>query len=180
MKRIQTRTLTTLAVLTAFSVILMLLIRFPMFAAYLEYEPMDIPILIAGFAYGPLAGLAVTLVSSLIQGFLVSFSVGSWVGIVMHFIATGTFVTVASLIYRRKHSLMGAVIGLVAGTLAMAAIMVPANLIFTPLFFGGTAKDVLPLLLPVIIPFNLVKAGINSVVTFAIYKPLRRYLIRNK
>ncbi len=74
---------------------------------------MDIPILIAGFAFGPLAGLAVTLVSSLIQGLTVSSAVGGWVGVLMHFIASGTFVTVASIIYRRKHNLLGAVIGLI-------------------------------------------------------------------
>ncbi len=52
-------------------------------AAFLEYEPMDVSILIAGFAFGPLAGLAVTAVSSVIQGVTVSAAVGGWVGILM-------------------------------------------------------------------------------------------------
>lgn len=176
----RTRMLTTLSVLTALSIVLMLFVRFPIFpsAAYLEYEPMDIPILIAGFAYGPLAGLLVTLVSCLIQGLTVSSAVGGWVGILMHFIASGTFVTVASLIYRRKHSLLGAIIGLIVGALSMAAIMVPANLIITPAFYGTPIEVVKPMLLPIIIPFNLIKAGINAAVTFAIYKPLRRIIIK--
>lgn len=178
----RTRMLTTLAVLTALSIVLMLFIRFPIFPAapYLEFEPMDIPILIAGFAFGPLAGLAVTLVSSLIQGLTVSSAVGGWVGVLMHFIATGTFVTVASVIYRRKHSLLGAIIGLVAGVLSMAAIMVPANLLITPAFFGVPIDAVKSMLLPVIIPFNLIKAGINATVTFIIYKPLRRFIIKGR
>ena len=174
------RMLTTLSVLTALSIVLMLFVRFPIFPAapYLEYEPMDIPILISAFAYGPLAGLIVTIVSCLIQGVTVSAAAGGWVGILMHFIATGTLVTVASLIYRRNHSLKGAIIGLISGTVAMAAIMVPTNLIIQPLFYGTPAEAVKVLIWPIIIPFNLIKAGINSVVTFIIYKPLRRVIIK--
>jgi len=176
----KTRTLTTLSVLTALSIILMLFIRFPIFPAapYLEFEPMDIPILIAGFAYGPVAGLAVTLVSSLIQGLTVSSAVGGWVGVLMHFIASGTFVTVASLIYRKKRDMAGAAIGLAAGVIAMAAIMVPANLVITPAFYGTPVEVVKSMLIPVIIPFNLIKAGINAAVTLVIYKPIKRFLIK--
>ncbi len=176
----RTRMLTTLSVLTALSIVLMLFIRFPIFPAapYLEYEPMDIPILIAGFAYGPIAGLVVTVVSCLIQGLTVSSAVGGWVGILMHFIATGTFVTIASLIYRRKHSILGAVIGLLAGVISMAAIMIPANLIITPAFYGTPVDVVKSMILPILLPFNLIKAGINAAVTFVIYKPLRRFIIK--
>lgn len=182
MKKIMsTKKLTTLSVLTAFSIVLMLIIRFPIFPAapYLEYEPMDIPILIAGFAYGPVAGLAVTLVSSVLQGLTVSSAVGGWFGVLMHFIATGTFVTTASLIYRKNHSMKGAIVGLIAGTIAMAAIMVPVNLVLTPIFYGTPVEVIKPLLLPVIVPFNLIKAGINAIVAFFIYKPLRKYVIKS-
>jgi riboflavin transporter FmnP len=170
--------LTTLSVLTALSIVLMLFVRFPIFpaAAYLEYEPMDIPILIAGFVYGPLAGLSVTVVSSLIQGLFISTT--GWVGVLMHFIATGTLVTIASIIYRRKHSILGAIIGLIAGTVAMAAIMIPTNLIIQPAFYGTPVEVLKPLIWPVLVPFNLIKAGINSAVTFIIYKPLRRFVIK--
>lgn len=175
----KTKMLTTLAILTALSIVLMLLIRFPLFASYLEYEPMDIPILIAGFAYGPLAGLAVTAVSCLIQGITVSAAVGGWVGILMHFIATGTLVTVSSVICRRNFTIKSAILGLIIGTLSMTAIMIPANLIIQPAFYGTPVDAVIPLILPVLIPFNLVKAGINSVVAFIIYSPLKKYVIKD-
>lgn len=175
-----TKRLTTLSVLTAFSIVLLLLIRFPIFPAapYLEYEPMDVPILIAAFVYGPLSGLLVTAISSVLQGITVSAAAGGWVGILMHFISTGTLVTVASLIYRRQHSMKGAVIGLIAGTLSMAAVMAVANLTITPAFYGTPVEAVKTMLLPIIIPFNLIKAAINSTVTFVIYKPLRKLLIK--
>ncbi len=172
------RLLITLSLLTALSIVLMLLIRFPIFpsAPYLEYEPMDVPILIAGFAFGPVAGLTVTVISSLIQGLSVS-SASGWIGILMHFISTGTLVTVASLIYKKKQTIWGAVIALVCGTIAMAAVMIPANLIFTPIY-GPPVEVVKSLILPILIPFNLIKAGINSAVTFVIYKPLRHLVIK--
>lgn len=85
-----------LTMLSALSVILMLLIRFPLIPAamFLEYEPGDVPALIAAFLFGPIGGLMVTAVVSLIQAFTVSAG-SSWIGAVMHFIATGTMVVVA-------------------------------------------------------------------------------------
>ena len=53
----KTRKLTVMAMLVAISVVLVYLIHFPIFpaAAFLEYDPADIPILIGAFAYGPVA-----------------------------------------------------------------------------------------------------------------------------
>src|SRR5512137_640706 len=86
-----TRQLTTLAMLAALSIILVWLVRFPIFPAapYLEYDPADIPILIGTFVFGPFAGLLLTAVTSLIQGMTVSSSSGFY-GIIMHMAATGT------------------------------------------------------------------------------------------
>ena len=62
----KTRKLTTMSVMTALSVILVAMIHFPIFpaVAFLEYDPADVAILICGFAFGPGAGIAVTLVAS--------------------------------------------------------------------------------------------------------------------
>ena len=92
----------------------------------------------------------------------------------MHFLATGTFALLAGTIYRRRHTRGGAALALVAGVLAMTAVMVGCNLIFTPIFMGTPIDAVIPMLLPVIVPFNLVKAGINAAVTYLVYKPVAR------
>ena len=68
-----------------------------------------------------------------------------------------------------------AVIGLLAGTCAMAAAMVVANLFITPAFMG-VERAVVWQLMPFIVAFNLVKAGINSVVTFLLYKRISPFL----
>ena len=97
--------------------------------------PADIPILIGTFAFGPAAGILITVVTALLQGFTVSAASGLY-GILMHIIATGTYVLVAGFIYKFHKGKKSAVIALIAGTLAMTAIMVPANLTITPYFMG--------------------------------------------
>ena len=59
----------------------------------------------------------------------------------------------------------------------MVAAMAVLNLLLTPLYMGASVKDVLGMLLPVIIPFNAIKAGINAVVTFVLYKAIHKVII---
>lgn len=56
----------------------------------------------------------------------------------------------------------------------MTVVMVFCNLIFTPIFMDTPIEAVIPMLLPVIIPFNLLKAGVNGIVTYFVYKPIAR------
>ena len=67
-----TKKLTVLAMLTALSAVLITLVHFPLFpaAAFLQYDPADVVFLIGAFAFGPLAGLVVTVIASAIQAFL--------------------------------------------------------------------------------------------------------------
>jgi riboflavin transporter FmnP len=175
-----TRNLVIMAFFVAISVALAYFVHFPIFpaATYLQYDPADISILVGAFAFGPLAGVILTVVASAIQAFLI---VGDGIyGFLMHAIATSTLVVVASLIYRYKHTIVGGIIGLVSGTVAMGGVMVIANHFITPLFLGVPASAVDPILLPIILPFNLIKAGINSTVTFIVYKAVSRYIVHGE
>ena len=180
MQKISVRALVTMAIMAALSIALVAVIHFPIFPAapFLEYDPADIPILIATFAFGPLAGLAVTAVACVVQGVTVSAQSGVY-GIIMHLISTGSYVLVAGLIYHFKRSRLGAGLGLACGVLASAAVMAAANLVITPIFMGAPREAVLAMLLPTIIPFNLIKAGANGAVTFLLYKPISK-LIKGK
>ena len=55
--------------------------------------------------------------------------------------------------------------------------MVIANHFITPLFMGVPVEMVDAMLLPVILPFNLIKAGVNSLITFLVYKTISRHVI---
>ena len=170
-----------MAMFVAISIVLVWLIHFPIFpsAAYLEYDPADIPILIGTFAYGPLAGIVLTVIAAGIQGFTVSAASGVY-GIIMHVLATGSLVITAGLIYRYKKTRAGAAIGILAGGAVMAAVMCIANLIVTPHFLGAPVEAVKAILLPIIVPFNLIKVGINGAVTFLIYKTVSRFIKTEK
>lgn len=67
--KMTTRQMVGMAMLAAISIAFVSVIHFPLFpaAAFLEYDPADIPILIGTFAYGPIAGFLLTVVVSLIQ-----------------------------------------------------------------------------------------------------------------
>lgn len=168
--------LAKMGMLVAISVILVYLIHFPIFPAMavLEYDPADIPIFIGTFAFGPLAGFTLTVITAVIQGLTVS-AAGGWFGIVMHILATGSFVLVAGLIYRTNKTRKGAMIAMAAGTLTMTAVMAGANIVLDPIFYGMPVEGVYAML-PFIIGFNFIKAGANSIITFLLYKRISRFL----
>lgn len=170
--------LAKMAMLVAISIVLVMIIHFPIFpaVAFLEYDPADIPILIGTLLSGRVAGILLTVITSLIQGFTVSMASGAY-GIIMHILATSALVTVAGIIYRKHKTKKRAVIGLAAGSLAMVVVMFFANMIITPLFMGLPLEAVMSLM-PFILLFNFVKAGINSIVTFVIYKRISPFLHR--
>ena len=171
------RKLTTLSMLAALAVVLVAFIHFPLIPAapFLEYDPADVPILIGTFLYGPWVGLGLTVVVSVIQGVTVSAASGP-IGILMHILATGAFVALAGVIYRRRHTRRGALAALCAGAVARTLVMCACNLVFTPLFLGQAVGDVIAMLIPAIIPFNLLYAALNSAAVLIVYKPVSSFL----
>ncbi len=180
MQKNNIRKLAVMAMLVAVSVMLVYLIHFPLFPAapFLEYDPADIPILIGAFTYGPIAGLILTIVASAVQALTVSAQSGLY-GFLMHIISTSALCITAGTIYKFKHTRLGAGIALICGTLAMGFVMLFANHLITPIFMGVKTEIVDTMLFTVFLPFNLLKAGINSLITFFIYKTISVHLIKN-
>ncbi len=176
--REKTVRLAKMGMLVAISIVLVYFIHFPIFPAvpFLEYDPADISILIGTFAFGPLAGILLTVVTSVIQGVTVSAASGLY-GIIMHVISTSVLVLVSGLIYKYNKTRKGAVIALLCGVAAMTLVMIGANMIITPLFMG-VPRNIVWSLMPFIAGFNAIKAGINSVVTFLLYKRISGFLHR--
>ena len=166
-----------MAMLTALSIVSLYVIRMPLIPAapFLEYDAADIPVLIGSMLLGPVHGMIILLAVCLIQAITVSASSG-WIGFVMHFAASGVLVLISSNIYKRKKTSKSLVAGLSAGSLAMVLAMIPLNLVFTGIFLGEGTQAVAQMLIPAILPFNILKAVINSVATFAIYTPISKVL----
>lgn len=174
--RISTRQIATLALLTAFSVILTHpSLRFPIFpmAPYLKYEFGDIPIFIATIMYGMPSGLLITFLASIIQGFTTSSSTGIW-GIIMHILSTGVFVVVIAMFRRLGRKKYQIILGMVVAIIVSSLFMVLLNYLITPLYTNQSREDVAKLLLPIILPFNMIKYTGNSVVTMLLIFPLQK------
>ena len=91
---------------------------------------------------------------------------------------TGLLAVVAGSMYRHKKSKKEAVIALIVGVIAMTAMMCVANYYITSMYMGVDRSVVAAMLVPVIIPFNLLKGGINALVTFLVYKRISPFLHR--
>lgn len=172
--------LAKMAMLVAISVVLVLLIHFPIFppVAFLEYDPADIPILIGGMAFGPIVGAVLTVVTAVIQGVTVSAASGIY-GIIMHIIATLALVLTSSIIYSKHKTKKRAIIGLALGCAAMVFVMFFANMLITPAFMGVPLPELMKLMVFILL-FNLIKAVINSAVSFLLYKRISPFLHSNE
>ena len=168
--------LSLMAMYAAISVLAIIFIRIPIIPAtpFLVYDMADIPIILATLTLGLPAGILVLLAVCLIQAFLLGGD--QWVGLVMHFVSTGAMVVIFSAICQHKPTIPRLIISAAAATIAMTAVMIPLNLIFTGIFMGAGTQAVIGMLIPAIIPFNLLKAGINSAVTFAVFLPISKVL----
>ena len=162
--------ITTMAMLVALSIVSLNFIKFPLIpsAPFLEYDCADVPAILAGLIFGPVQGLTVLLLTCVIQAFTFSASSGV-IGLIMHFCASATLVLIPSLVGKKYKSTKALVASLAVATVAMTIIMIPLNLVFTGIFLGTGVKNVVSMLIPAIIPFNFIKAAINSAASFLIF-----------
>ncbi len=168
------RTIVLLGMLTAISYILSVVIHIPMFADYLTYTPSDVPVAIAGFVLGPPAAVFVAFAESFIEGITISHT--GFIGGLMNFISTIGFAGTAGLVYKKYPSTKGMVLGLGLGMAAMTILMLLWNYGLTPIYLGVPRNVVAGMLVPVFLPFNLVKSGLNAIFTFFLYKALKHVL----
>lgn len=179
-KSIKARDLTILALLAAVAYVVMYLSKLiPVnVLGFLNFDLKDVIICIAGFLFGPLAAAGISLVVSLIEMVTVS-STGLW-GLLMNVLSTCAFACMAAWFYQRNRTIKGAIVGLVIGAVLMAAVMLLWNWLITPIYMHTPREKVVPLLIPIFLPFNLIKAGINGTLTVLLYKPIVNALRKAK
>ncbi|MFO7635718.1 MAG: ECF transporter S component [Clostridia bacterium] len=188
-KKITTAWLVRVALLGAVASVLMFLeISLPFVPPFLKLDFSDIPAFLAGFALGPLAGVMVLLIKNVVHGFTASWSF--FVGELANFLIGLSFVLPASLIYARNKNRKSALVGMVVGGLVMTVFAALANYFaLIPLYatvlgipvevIVGMSKEMNPaivdlktLVLIGIMPFNLFKAFVNTLIVMLIYKRL--------
>lgn len=139
-------------------------------AGFLTFDLKDVVIAIGGFIFGPLSALAISVVVSLIE--MVTVSGTGPVGLLMNVLSTIAFVCPAAFLYKRRHQVSSAVFGLVLGGLLMTGVMLLWNYLITPLYLTLPREKVAEMLVPVFLPFNLIKALMNGALTMLLYKPV--------
>ena len=169
MKKTNVRQMTMTAVLAALAFAAVALIRIPV-VMFLSYEPKDVVITIGGFLFGPLTAFVISVLVSFVE--MITISSTGWIGLIMNILSTCCFSCLAAYIYKKKKTLTGAVTGLLSGCVLMTAAMLLWNYLITPLYMGYPREAVAAMLLPVFLPFNLIKGGINGVLILLLYKPL--------
>ena len=140
---------------------------------FLSLDAGDVIIVLASFIFGPLSGVAISLISALVS-FTYS-GTGPW-GALMDFVSSAAFAFVASWLYTRHRSFKWAIIGIYSSVLVTTLVMIPMNILVTPIYTGAPLKMVMELIPPLLLPFNFVKALFNGGVALMIYKPLVKAL----
>lgn len=167
--RWSTKQLVTMALMCAISILLSF-IEFPIMpaASFLKLDIALVPSSVVGFAYGAGPGVLVGIVSAVAHGAIT----GNWVGCLMNIIVTIAFIVPASAIYKRNRTFKGAVIALVVATICLVVGAIIANLIVDPLFYGMPFETVAGLVVPAILPFNVIKGVVISILTALVYKSI--------
>lgn len=176
-------------ILAAMATVLMFL-EFPLpFLApgFYKLDFSEVPVLIGSFALGPLSGVLIELLKNLLK-FLITGSSTAGVGELSNFLTGCVFILPAALFYRVKKTRRGALLGLLLGGALFVAVGAVANyFVLIPLYsqlYGlpldvivgmGNAihpaiTDLRMLVLLAVVPFNLVKATLDAVITFFLYK----------
>lgn len=193
-----------IAVIALFSTLsgILYIFGFPIAAAFpwwLELNFSDIPALIGTFTLGPLSGAIIVFVKIVIK-LLFKPSTTLFVGELADFLIGCAFVVPAGIIYKRKRTFRGALMGMSVGSLCSVACSILANwLILVPFYlmlvFNG---DWAPLLDPMqklfpsctvesfytfylwcsVLPFNVMRCLIAILVTLPVYKHISRAVNR--
>lgn len=177
----KTKKLTRVAMLSALAFAAVLFIKIPM-VLFLEYDPKDVIITIGGFIWGPSTSFAVAIVTAFVE--FLTISEDGIIGLIMNIISICSFCCTAAFIYKKDRTLRGSIIGLITGTIVLTAVMIVWNYLVTPIYMGIPRSEVVKLLAPAILPFNLIKGGIDSAIILLIYKPivsaLRRTVLKSE
>lgn len=174
--RMDTKTITSLAMLTGVSVVIAWMSKLMPPVMFLDFDFKHVAVCIGGFTFGPMAALIIGVMSSLIE--MLTFShTGPW-GFLMNALGTCSFCCTASWFYKSHRTKKGAVVGLSLGLVCMVAVMLLWNYLVTPLYMTGASGElvsratVAAMLPTVFFPFNLAKGGMNMAATLLLYKPV--------
>jgi len=189
-----TKQIVRVAVFGALSGIFYIFIKFPVpfFPSFLEFHFDEVPAFIASFAYGPISGILVLLIKTLIK---LPFTKTLGVGELSDLIYSAAFILPAALIYKRHRNFKGVFTGLLIGTVFQLAISLISNVyVMIPFYMKvmelpeaaiiGMCKAANPNITNVgwsygllaVLPFNALKDAAVIVLTLVTYKSVHKFI----
>ena len=187
------KALTMIGLMSALAFILMFVHLPVSYIGFLELEFSDVPALVCGLFYGPVAGVFVELIKNLLH--LMTSSTAT-VGEIANFLISSSYVLGVSLVFWHSKSEKRLRNGFIVGTIALIIFGVVINYFITlplyiTLYFGGNEsalygmasamvpaiQDMKTLLMLGFVPFNLVKGVLISVATYYVWKAFRKFMM---
>ena len=192
-----TRKITAIGMLGGIATVLMLFeIPLPFAPSFYEIDLSEVPVLIGCFALGPVAGVLIELIK-IVLNFVINGTMTAGIGELANFCIGCSFCIPAGLIYHRRKTKKGAVVGLVSGTVIMtflgcfinAYVMLPVyakafkmpieSLIEMGTKVNAGITDLFTFVMFAVVPFNLLKGILVSIVVLLIYKRISPIIKRH-
>lgn len=191
---IRVKTIAFVGLMGALSAVLMLL-RFPIpfMPPFMSFDLSGVMEMLGGYMFGPGAAFCIILVKIMLQ-LVIQGSLSLGTGEIQNLILSSCYVLPAVLIYYKKKTKKRAAAGMAVSSIFVAVVAVFTNLYMIIPFYanlmGNTMddfvamctavnpmmKDAMTMALFGIIPFNLIKYGATSIVTFLLYKKLSKLI----
>lgn len=187
-KVLSVRNLVLIAMFSALAAVLETIqVAVPFAPPFYKLDFAELPVLIGGFAMGPAQAALIAIVKNLLK-LLLNGTSTYYVGELANIIGSCMFAVPAALIYRGNKTKKTAMIALVVGVICAIVGAVFVNCAITLPFyakvaFGGieniiamgtkinpAVTNLYTFAILMIAPFNLVKYGLNAIVTALVYK----------
>ena len=189
-KVLTTKNLTMIAMFSAISAVLMVFeIQLPFSPSFVKFDFSDLPVMLGGFLIGPFAG-GIIVFRKILLHFLLNGTTSFFVGDLSNLLLTLSFVLPASFIYQQKKTKKTAIQGLLVSIICTSLLAIIFNLfLIFPLYLkvlnlkmvdlinmihvvNPLVKDVFTMIVFSLLPFNLFKYSIVSMITMLSYKKL--------
>lgn len=187
MRNSKLNVMTKTAVLSVIGFLIMFIeVPIPIFPAFLKLDLSDLPALVGAFALGPVPGIIIELLKNVLHAIFKGNT--AFIGEFANFLVGAIFVGIAGIMYKRKKTRGNAIAALAIGTVVMSIGASILNyFVILPLYetvlhfpiesvvgmgkaINPSIKDLNTFIVFSILPFNLIKGVVVSVVTMAVYK----------
>lgn len=188
--KVNIRMIAQIGMLSAIATVLMIFeIPMPFAPSFYELDLSEVPVLIGCFTMGPLAGAVIELVKILLN-FIINGTITGGIGELSNFLIGCAFVVPAGILYRRKRTKKGALLGMVVGVVSMVVIGCFVNAyVILPVYakvmeipidalvalgtkINPAITSLSTFVMLVVAPFNLLKGVVISLIVFLIYKKI--------